>query len=52
MALAIQPIPVLKGKEADDFARRIDYNEKHNSGKINFAKQMKTLKSILSTAKL
>ena len=52
MALAIQPIPVLRGKEADDFARKIDYNETHNSGKINFTKQKEMLKSILDNAKL
>jgi hypothetical protein len=52
MALAIQPIPVLRGKEADDFARKIDYNETHNSGKINFTEQKKMLKSILDNAKL
>jgi len=50
MARAIQPIPVLKGKDAERFAKQIAYNDKHAVGSLDFSKKMKIMESILAKA--
>jgi len=50
MARAIQPIPVLKGKDATRFAKQIAYNDKHAVGSVDFSKKMKIMESILAKA--
>lgn len=51
MAMAINNIPVLKGKEAEEFIRKAKKAEKER-GTIDFSKQRAIMKTILAKAKL
>lgn len=51
MAMAINNIPVLKGKVAENFIRKAKQAEKER-GTIDFSKQRAAMKAILAKAKL
>lgn len=51
MAIAIKPVPTLKGKHASSFLTKIDANVKSLS-KNDFSNQIKSAENILAKAKL
>ncbi len=52
MAITINTIPTLKGKEATNFVRKANANYSSKRAKIDFSKQVKSTKIILAKAKL
>lgn len=51
MAIAISNIPVLKGKDAEDFIRKAQEAERER-GSIDFSQQRDTMKKILEEAQI
>lgn len=51
MAIAIRPIPTLKGKEALDFVQAAEENYKQK-GSVDFSAQIRIANSILKKARL
>jgi len=51
MAMAIHPVPVLEGQAAIDFAKKIEYNEKHAVGKYYSQESHDKMVEIVKKAK-
>lgn len=51
MAIAISNIPVLKGKEAEDFIKKAQEAERER-GAIDFSQQRDTMRKILEEAQI
>jgi hypothetical protein len=52
MAIPIQTIPTLEGKQARSFLKLAHKNETERAGSLDFSRQFKVLKKILSKSKI
>jgi hypothetical protein len=52
MAIPIQTIPTLEGKQARSFLKLAHKNETERAGSLDFSRQFKALKKILSKSKI
>jgi hypothetical protein len=52
MAIPIQTIPTLEGKQARSFLKLAQKNETERAGTVDFSRQFKILKKVLSKSKI
>ena len=52
MAIPIQTIPTLIGRQAKSFLELADKNERERAGTVDFTKQYSVLKRVLSRSKI